>query len=159
MQLAANFSLEEFEASETATRLEIDNRVPRHLLANARETCEMLQRIRDALSVHFAEDCPIVLSSGYRCLLLNRAKGSKDTSDHILARAADWRTLSRFGTPTEISRLLSARVDELEIGQLINEYPPGGWIHTSTRRPDKLVNRIITITHAGAQVGINGAQA
>lgn len=159
VMLAPSFSLAEFEASETATRLGIDNRVPLELLANARETCAMLQRIRDWLSAHFKRDCPLIVSSGYRCLLLNRAIGSGDTSDHLQARAADWRVLRGFGTSMEVCRLLAPRVDELRIGQLINEYPPEGWVHTSTHVPAKVINRVITITHAGTSAGVVPALA
>jgi len=161
VMLAPAFSLAEFERSSTATRLQIDNRVPLELLPNARETCALLQRIRDHLSAHFKRDCPLILSSGYRCLLLNRAVGSKDDSDHIRARAADWRVLRAFGSPTDICRLLAPRVDELQIGQLIDEYPDtgDGWVHTSTHVPAKAFNRVITITHAGTHAGITPALA
>lgn len=159
VMLARSFSLTEFEASETATRLGIDNRVPRELLHHARATCEMLQRIRDHLSVHFKRDCPIILTSGYRCLQLNRQKGSADSSEHVQARAADWKVLRSFGTTLQICRILAPLVDDLQIGQLINEHPNHGWIHTGIRTPSKIINRVITITHDGTRAGIQEAQA
>jgi hypothetical protein len=63
------------------------------------------------------------------------------------------------GRPTEVAKLLAPHVDELKIGQLINEFPSasGGWIHTSTRIPRKPANRVITITKAGVFPGIREA--
>jgi zinc D-Ala-D-Ala carboxypeptidase len=159
VQLTANFTLEEFEQSETAVRMRLDNRVPKALLANAKATVEMLQGIRDYLSKVFNEDCPMILTSGYRCIELNRAKGSSDSSDHVQANAADWRVLRRFGSSMEICHILEDRIDELGIGQLINEYPTEGWIHTSRKPPTKAVNRVITITHAGTRMGITPSWA
>jgi uncharacterized protein YcbK (DUF882 family) len=155
VKLTRNFTLEEFEASETATRRGIANRVPNELLNYARRTAEMLQRIRDFLTDLRGIEIPINLTSGYRSLTVNRAIGSADTSDHVQALAADWRAPA-FGTPTEICQVLAGRVDELQIGQLINEYPTGnGWVHTGARTPTKLINRIITITHDGTKVGVH----
>ncbi len=158
--LADNFSLDEFEASSLATRLGITNRVPNELMENARATAAMLQRIRNKLGELLGRDIPIHVTSGYRCLMLNRELRSADTSDHLEALAADWRAPAA-GTPTRICTLLAPFVDELHIGQLINEYPDGnGWVHTSVRLPRKRMNRVITITRAGTDVGIHdGAYA
>ena len=51
--------------------------------------------------------------------------------------------------------LLAPLVSTLGIGQLILEGVKGKqWVHVSTRTPEKFANRIITITDAGARVGI-----
>lgn len=154
MNLSPHFTLAEFCASGMASRLGITNELPADLAKAARATCEMLERIRQHLGDLAGREVPILLSSGYRCLPLNRAVGSKDSSDHPLAAAADW-TAPRFGTPTEICEALAPLVSVLQIGQLINEFPDrNGWVHTSTREPSKAINRIITITGRGVSVGI-----
>lgn len=43
----------------------------------------MLQKIRDEV------DGPIIINSGFRCLVHNRAIGSSDTSRHVKGMAAD----------------------------------------------------------------------
>jgi transcription termination factor Rho len=49
-------------------------------------------------------------------------------------------------------------VDVLGIGQLIYErFGSTSWVHVSTRVPDKRVNRVITITSSGTQLGIQEA--
>jgi hypothetical protein len=155
MQLTEHFTLEEFERSSVATRLGIDNRVPKDLLGFVRETAEMLERIRAHLVDLRGSPIPIFITSGFRCLEVNRAVGSGDRSDHLKAMAADW-VAPAFGTPFHICRALAAKVDELEIGQLINEYPDrNGWVHTSIKKPAKVVNRIITITAAGTMAGVD----
>lgn len=151
MNLSPHFSLEEYIASDTAMRLGIDNRLPDSLMEEARRTCEMMERIRARLSRLVGQPVPIVITSGYRCPQLNRAIGSTDTSDHVRAMAVDFKA-GRFGTAYQVAQLLAPIVGELEIGQLIHEF--GSWVHVSTRRPEKPINRIITISRRGTEVGI-----
>ncbi|MEO8153548.1 MAG: D-Ala-D-Ala carboxypeptidase family metallohydrolase [Rhizobacter sp.] len=153
--LTQHFSVEEFTASQTAARLQIDNSLPDHLVDDARETARLHERIRDYLKHLCGREIPILTTSGYRCLTLNRVVGSSDTSDHVIAAAMDWRAPA-FGNPTKICEALASQVSALGIGQLINEYPDAnGWVHTSTRPVDKMVNRIITIKHSGTTPGIH----
>lgn len=114
----------------------------------------MLERIRTALSEQAGKPVPIIISSGYRSENVNRVVGGSASSDHLTASAADW-TAPAFGTPFQVAQFLAPRVGELGIGQLIHEF--GAWVHTSTRVPTKMVNRIITISHAGTSVGVNQA--
>lgn len=154
MNLSENFTLHEFCRSGTATRLGIVNHLPADLLPNAKRTAQMLQRIRAFLSKRAGRDVPMRITSGYRCLPLNRAIRSGDTSDHVQALAADWEAPT-FGSPTEICEALMPMVGALEIGQLINERPDAdGWVHTGVRLPVKMINRVITITGRGTSVGI-----
>lgn len=156
MNLSEHFTLEEFTASETAGRRGIDNDLPAALYQTARDTCEMLEEIRRLLANLAQRNVPVIITSGYRCLALNRAIGSSDTSDHVRGQAADIRAPA-FGSPIAIARALAPHLDTLGIGQLINEFPgSGGWVHVSTRTPANPVNRIITITSRGTVAGIVG---
>lgn len=151
MNLTEHFTAAEFTASDTALRLGIDNGLPATLLPEATRTCEMLERIRSRLTRLAGVPVPVVITSGYRCLALNRAIGSADSSDHVRAMAVDFKA-GRFGTAYQVAKLLAPLVGELQIGQLIHEY--GAWVHVSTRRPDKQINSIITISRRGTEVGI-----
>lgn len=155
--MTPNFTLVEFTRSGTAARLGIDNTLPAELVPAARGTLAMLERIRAELCRLAGRDVPMAVSSGYRCAALNAAVGSRSTSDHLLAAAADWRADS-FGTPYQIAQALAPLVGELGIGQLINEFPSkdgsSGWVHTSTRLPAAAVNRVITISKAGTVPGV-----
>ena len=143
--------------SDVAQAYGIDNSLPDSLLPQATATAEMLERIRSLLSQIAGRDCPMLLTSGYRCMALNIHPriGSSSTSDHVRAMAADW-SAPAFGSPFDVARTLAPHVSALGIGQLIYENPRPGrvWVHTSTRVPDKLVNRIISILPGRVAVGI-----
>ena len=148
--MTPHFSLEEFTASDTAARLGIDNRLPDELREAAQRTLEMMERIR------FHIDAPITITSGYRCEALNKAVGSKPGSDHTMALAVDFKA-PRAGTPYEIAKDLASVIGIIGIGQIILEYASlngSGWVHVSTRIPDKVINRIITIDKTGTRAGI-----
>jgi len=150
MNLSPHFTVSEFTDSDTAERLCIDNSLPIALLDNARATAAMLECIRGHLSSIKGKEVPIVLTSGYRCPALNKAIGSTDRSDHIRAQAADFKAPT-FGAPYEVCKALAPVIDVLGIGQLIHEH---GWIHVSTRTPDKVINRIITVAGRDYVAGI-----
>jgi hypothetical protein len=143
--MTPHFSLEEFTQSDTAARLGIDNRLPDELRENALKTLEMMERIR------FHIDAPITITSGYRCKALNGVIGSKPGSDHTLALACDFKA-PKAGTPFQIAASLAPVFKIIGIGQLILEF--GTWVHVSTRIPDKVINRIITIDKNGKTAGI-----
>lgn len=83
--LSRNFSLREFENSDTAIRLGIDNRIKSdEVKKNIQALVDnVLQPLRDAFK------SPIFINSGYRCLKLNEAVGGVPTSQHVLGCAAD----------------------------------------------------------------------
>jgi zinc D-Ala-D-Ala carboxypeptidase len=148
MRLSAHFSLSEFVASAKATARSIDNTPPPELLPRLVLLAEMLERIRSTVGV------PITITSAYRCPTLNIAVGGVTSSDHTQGHAADI-VAPGYGTPYEVAKLLAPLVSTLGIGQLILEGVKGKqWVHVSTHVPEKISNRIITITDAGAQVGI-----
>ncbi len=148
MQLTQHFTLAELTKSSTAERLELDNTPPPEVLPALTRTAEMLERIRSTLGV------PVTVTSGYRAWAVNKAVGGVTTSDHAQGRAADI-VAPRYGTPLQIARALAPLVDVLGIGQLIYErFGSTSWVHVSTRVPDKRVNRVITITSAGTQLGV-----
>ena len=148
MQLTQHFTLAELTKSSTAERLELDNTPPPEVLPALTRTAEMLERIRSTLGVR------VTVTSGYRAWAVNKAVGGVTTSDHAQGRAADI-VAPRYGTPLQIARALAPLVDVLGIGQLIYErFGSTSWVHVSTRVPDKRVNRVITITSAGTQLGV-----
>jgi len=110
---------------------------------------DMLERIRTALGGK-----PLIITSGYRCRELNRAVGGVATSDHTLGCAADV-VCPAYGTPYEVAKALAPQMARLGIGQLALEGIKGkSWIHLSSRTPARQADRVITITDAGTQLGI-----
>ena len=84
MKLTKHFSLEEFSHSSTAKARGIDNTVPEKLIPALRNLCE---RVLEPLREQVRE--PVIISSGYRCPVLNRAVGGSNTSQHIKGEACD----------------------------------------------------------------------
>lgn len=150
MKLSEHFTLAEFTDSDTARRKGINNDLPIELHANAKETAEMLERIRAHLSSLAGKPVPIIISSGYRSPALNRAIGSTG-ADHPQARAVDFKAPA-FGGALSVARAIAPMVSAFGIGQLIYEFD--SWVHVSTRTPDKAINRIITINRSGVHAGI-----
>lgn len=78
------FTLKEFTQSSTATRLKIDNTPNAEILRNLQYGVQMvldpLRRIHQQ---------PIIITSGYRCVQLNKAVGGVPNSWHTKGKAAD----------------------------------------------------------------------
>ena len=120
MQLSKNFKLNEFTASQTATRKGIDNTPAAPIIERLRMLANMLEQVRSLLGNH-----SIRISSGYRCLALNRAIGSGDSSAHVQGYAVDF-TCPGFGTPKEVANKIAQ--SDIKFDQLIHE---GTWVHLS----------------------------
>ena len=130
-KLSKHFKLKEFEKSQMAYRLGIDNKVTDKTIFNNLKNLseEILEPIRN----HF--DKPFSPNSGYRCLELNRKLGSRDTSQHTLGQAVD---IEIVGIDNET--LFAYIKNELDFDQVILEYydgitPDSGWIHVSYVNP------------------------
>ena len=154
MKLTANFSLEELTKSDTGLRLGLDNTPDDTQLANLVALCEcVLQPVRD----HFGKG--VKVNSGLRTLAVNRAIGSKDTSDHTKGMAAD----------IEIPGVANAElaqwiVNNLEFRQVILEfYTPGipdrGWVHVSYNPADNKKQVLTATKQNGKTVYLNGLVA
>ena len=122
MKLSPNFSLAEFETSQTAARRGIDNTVPQRYIPRLKALCRsVLQPLRDHLGR------PVVVTSGYRCLLLNTAIGGSEHSQHIYGEAADI-IVPGLAIPDLFETIIEL---DLPYDQVINEF--GKWVHISHR--------------------------
>lgn len=119
MQLSAHFTLDELTHSELAERKGIDNTPTPAVINNLRITCGKMEAVRTLLK------SAIFVSSGYRCLTLNRLLGSKDTSAHVKGWAIDFKCPG-FGTPVQIVDAIKA--SGIKVDQVIEE---GTWVHIS----------------------------
>jgi zinc D-Ala-D-Ala carboxypeptidase len=135
MKLSEHFNLDEFTASETALRKGIDNTPPPVVTEKLRMLANTLEQVRTLLGNN-----SIRISSGYRCVALNRAIGSGDTSAHVLGYAVDF-TCPKFGTPKEVANKIAE--SPIKFDQLIYE---GTWIHLSV---DPRNRREVLTAHFG----------
>ena len=120
MRLSKHFSLEELTQSDTAVRLDIDNTPSEEVMDNLKFLAEKLEDVRVLLCN------PMLVSSGYRSLLLNRHLGSKDTSSHVKGLAVDFISPS-FGNPEAIVKTIVE--SDIQYDQVILEF--NRWVHLS----------------------------
>ena len=101
-----HFTFREFERSETAERMKIDNRLPELVEAHVVELVDiLLDPLREAWGG------PLVVTSGYRCPALNKAVGGSETSAHTAGWAAD--LVPDSGDPRGVQGLVDFAVEWL----------------------------------------------
>ena len=144
MRLSAHFTLEELIFSQTATRLGIDNTPTPEVIANLRRLAQtLLEPVRQMIGV------PLIVTSGYRSLLLNDKIGGAANSYHIRGCAADCVAPS-FGTPYDLAERIV--VAELPFDKLILEF--GRWVHVQIPASEDETPRRIVLTAKREDGGI-----
>ncbi|MFT0518471.1 D-Ala-D-Ala carboxypeptidase family metallohydrolase [Pseudomonas faucium] len=119
MFITPHFTLDEMIVSQLAAREGLDNTPPPEARANLQLLCSALEQVRALFGV------PIVVSSGYRSVAVNRRVGGSATSQHVQGLAADFTVLGM--TPREVVRGISESA--LAFDQLILEFDR--WVHLS----------------------------
>jgi uncharacterized protein YcbK (DUF882 family) len=117
VKLSEHFSLEELTRTDHRT---LDNTPDPAALANLHRLAEFLELVREVLGGR-----PVMVNSGYRSKAVNDAVGSKDTSQHRLGCAADFRVPGM--TPDAVVRAVVA--SGLGYDQIIREFD--AWTHIS----------------------------
>ena len=115
--MTEHFSLEELTRTDHRT---LDNTPDPAALANLHRLAEFLELVREVLGGR-----PVMITSGYRSKAVNDAVGSKDTSQHRLGLAADFRVPGM--PPDAVVRAVVA--SGLAYDQLIREFD--AWTHIS----------------------------
>ena len=123
-KLSPHFSYDEMTRSQTAERNSIDNTPSNEQVDNLVALCD---NILESIRVHYKK--PVTVTSGFRCLELNRKIGSTDRSQHTKGEAADF-VVNGSPTVTEVWRWI---IDsDLDFDQVIQEF--GRWIHVSFKK-------------------------
>jgi len=111
--------------SQTALRLGLDNTPDTDEMESLLALCE---NVLEPVRIHWAK--PVVINSGFRALPVNRAIGSRDSSQHAKGEAAD---IEIPGIDNLVLYYWIA--EELDFDQLILEFyngePSSGWVHVS----------------------------
>jgi zinc D-Ala-D-Ala carboxypeptidase len=141
VKLSPNFTLAELTQSETAARLGLDNTPSKDVEANLVRLARMLEDVRRILSR------PVMVNSAYRSLDVNKAIGSKPTSQHCIGCAADIRVPGL--TPKDIVNLVVK--SNIEYDQLILEFD--SWVHISipNKFADKPRKQVLIIDKSGTR--------
>lgn len=130
MNLTPHFTLEELTASETAERNGWDNSPNDQELANLTRLADFLEQVKVVLGGK-----PIMILSGLRTKKVNDAVGSRDTSQHRIGCAADFRVPGM--TPDEVVRKIVA--SGIGYDQVIREFDR--WTHISVPNTDSTAPR------------------
>lgn len=143
MQLTDHFTLDELVRSDTAVRLDIDNIPNKEELDNLKTLAEGLEHVRTKLDGN-----AIRVTSGFRCISLNRAIRSKDTSHHTRGLAADF-SCPGFGSIDDVMHCISN--SSIEFEQLIKEF--NSWIHISfPPKGTKAKRQVLEIDRNGTRI-------
>lgn len=134
MKVTENFTKEELERSNTATRLGLPNICPSELTPNMLKVATHLEQVR------FHYGAPVNVLSCYRAPGVNSAVGGSATSAHRFALAADFTVQGR--SVKEVCKWCSQNI--VDFDQIIYEFgsnsdPFAGWIHMgfSNKEPRK----------------------
>ena len=142
MYLTDHFSTEELCHSNTAIRLGLSNTPNQVQLTNLKTLAEGLEHVRSKLG-----GLPIIISSGFRSMDVNRAVGSIDTSFHTYGLAADF-ICPRYGSVDDVFHAVVS--SSIEYDQLIKEFDR--WIHIGfPKGTDKPRRQSLIIDKEGAR--------
>lgn len=141
MLLTPHFTIEELTITQHRG---IDNTPSEEVINNLKQLAFKLETVRSLLG-----GSPLIISSGYRCLSLNRVIGSKDTSAHTKGLAADF-ICPKFGLAENVFEFLRKQKD-LKFDQLIFEDLGGKrWIHIGIKEdPTKYRQEVLIVNSTG----------
>lgn len=117
MNLSPHFTLEELTVTD---HRELDNSPKQEEISNLQRLANFLEQVKTALGGK-----PVMINSGFRSKQVNDAVGSKDTSQHRVGTACDFRVPGM--TPDQVVRAVIAA--GLPYDQLIREFDR--WTHVS----------------------------
>lgn len=140
MQISKHFNLDELVHSDYGVRHDIDNTPPPSVRA---ALVKLTNNILEPLRVKAGR--PVIVSSAYRCGLINRGVGGSETSQHCDGEAADLNIL-RVAPYTTAQMIVQMG---LPFDQLILEF--GRWVHVSHAASGKQRGQILTATKINGQ--------
>jgi uncharacterized protein YcbK (DUF882 family) len=142
VKLTEHFSLEELTFSEIAERNGWDNTPNDQELENLKRLAEFLEDVKQTLGGK-----PIIVSSGFRSKKTNDGVGSRDSSQHRIGAAVDFRVPEL--TPDQVVKAIIA--SSLPYDQVIREFDR--WTHVSIpNTPDaKPRNQALIIDKSGTR--------
>lgn len=141
MKLTEHFSLEEMTVSQLASRNGWDNNPDAKVINNLTRLAQLLEQVRKVINK------PIIINSAYRSKIVNDAVGSKDSSQHKLGCAADFRVSGM--TLNAVCEAI--KNSDIQFDQLLLEY--NSWIHISVPNnpTDTPRNQMLIIDRSGAR--------
>lgn len=133
-KLSEHFTLKELTQTSHQEFQDENRRLSDNQIVKLKMVAYLLEEVRGLVLA------PIIVHSGYRCLPLNRAIGSGDTSQHTKCEAVDFSVKGVELTQVFKQIRQAAHNGKIKFGQLIYEkasrsYGAAEWIHISTGAP------------------------
>ena len=123
------FTINELTRSTTATINNIDNTPPPSIKENLEKLIEFLNPLREAWG------SPIIITSGYRSLELNKVLNGSSTSAHVAGWAVDM--VPQNGKINEFKQFVREYLKDKEFDQYIDEASGNSsWVHLGLYHPD-----------------------
>ena len=142
MQLSKHFKLSEFTKSQIAARHGLKNLPGSGEVKNLENLCyEILEPVRAKF------EKPIMISSGFRSLMVNRKLGSSDSSQHCKGQAVDFEIAGVANIKVAYWIQANCDFDELILEYYQPDDDQHGWIHVSYN--EKGANRKTVLTFDG----------
>ena len=130
IKISDNYYISDFTRSQTATRLSITEQFePSDEIVNNLKlvATKIVEPIRKVLGSN------LILSSGYRCIRLNKAVKGVKNSQHLTGQAVDLEYIEN-GIKDNQKIIDTVEALKLDYDQMLLEYPVKGvasWIHLS----------------------------
>ena len=123
------FTIDELTQSTTATINNVDNTPPSPIRENLEKLIEFLNPLREAWG------SPIIITSGYRSLELNKILRGSSTSAHVAGWAVDM--VPQNGKINEFKQFIRDYLKDKEFDQYIDEASGNSsWVHLGLYHPD-----------------------
>ena len=129
MKQNSYFTIDELTWSTTAVMHNINNNPPSFIKENLEKLIEFLNPLRKAWG------SPIIITSGYRSLELNKILNGSSTSAHCAGWAVDM--VPQNGKIDEFKQFVRNYLKDKEFDQYIDEASSNSsWVHLGLYRPD-----------------------
>lgn len=128
-KLSPHFSLAEFTRSRTAENLGISN-APNAVQIDA--MTRLCMTVLEPVRMHF--DSPVIITSGFRCPILNKQVGGDPESQHMAGEAADIKVIGEKLSDVWLFIIEHLNYDQCVAEKLKKSDGSAGWIHVSHRR-------------------------
>lgn len=150
MKLTEHFCLREMTASKSHP--EVKNEPNPEQVVNLIEVCRWLERLRTAYNRTYVlpegkKEEPILINSGFRCPMLNKAVGGAGDSNHLTGCAVDIRcrdckqAIRYAALLVELFQQEKAQWDEIIVERLGTRF----WVHFAVR-PERNRCKVTCIT-------------
>lgn len=123
-----HFTMQELVQSNKADLLGINNTPS---VGVVRNLCTLIMEVLEPARVKLG--APITVTSGYRCVDLNKAVGGVGNSQHMKGQAADLQCFTNRKQNLPLMRQLFDILKEMDIDQVLWERDSKGtqWVHVS----------------------------